>query len=447
MTSAVDDLLALVRLEDPMRADPKLVAELQPRAMNERYQAQRGKIKALARRAEESNVGEIRQNNDVVPLMFSHAVYKSYPENLVADGRWDRLLLWFSTVSATPMDNVDLKGIVDVDDWVSRLDKAGHRLFATSGTGGKNSFLDQTDGDVERIGEVQSHIVGWPTPIAPKNDRVISILTSTTGPNNSVFMFRTYEKYFAKPGKAFAIEEPLLLAHLSQIQKMKQKIAAGTATPEEISTFEAQAKDRGKRMQDATAVLIDKILEHRHEPQIIKGYWGRAWQILETARARGIPDGDFHPDTFTEFGGGLKGLSLPADYIEQVQRFFAPARHTMNFGMAEMSTTCPRCEAGRYHVWPWNVMFILDETGTKALPTDNGPVQGRAAFFDMLPEGRWGGLVSGDRVTADYGACECGRPGPTIGKDIVRYSELNGEDDKLTCSAALEAYVRGIAST
>jgi len=438
--TAVDKLLALAKESNPFGVERTLLERLQIEAMNERFQLQRGRLRALARRAEEAGIDAIRSRDDMVPLLFSHAVYKSYPETLVAQGRWTQLLHWFSTLSTLPMDGVDLTGVEDIDDWVARLYAAGHRVFATSGTGGKHSFLDQSDADIERTGEVIRYIAGWPKPLGAKNDRVVAILTSRTGPNNATYLFQNYVKHFAAPGKDFAVEEPLLLAHVTKLQKMKKAMASGEASPEEIAAFEVESEMRGKRMRDAIDNVVDAVLKHRHEPQIIKGLWARAWQILETARSRGIPDGDFHPDTFTEFGGGLKGVKLPPDYREQVRRFFAPGRNTMNYGMAEMSTTCPKGPDGNYHVWPWNILFILDESGRNALPIDQGPVTGRAAFFDLIPEGRWGGIISGDRVTATFGAHE-----PMLSDEIIRYSELTGGDDKLTCSATIESYIRGIA--
>jgi hypothetical protein len=70
-------------------------------------------------------------------------------------------------------------------------------------------------------------------------------------------------------------------------------------------------------------------------------------------------------------------------------------------------------------------------------------VEGRAAFFDLAVGGRWGGVISGDRIRIDYGRCACGRQGPTIDSDIVRYRDLPG-GDKITCAGTIDAYVRGV---
>src|SRR5947208_148033 len=90
-------------------------------------------------------------------------------------------------------------------------------------------------------------------------------------------------------------------------------------------------------------------------------------------------------------------------------------------------TTCgrskqmPMCEAGRYHVAPWQHVFLVDRDAETALPTE-GQVEGRVAIFDFLVEGRWGATLTTDEVTMDHGTCGCGRPGPTILDTISRYT-------------------------
>jgi hypothetical protein len=74
-------------------------------------------------------------------------------------------------------------------------------------------------------------------------------------------------------------------------------------------------------------------------------------------------------------------------------------------------------------------------------------VTGRLGAYDTMWHARWGGIVTGDKVTASYNPCSCGRRGPTIEDSVARYSELSaGGDDKLTCGGTIEGYIRGITS-
>ena len=61
------------------------LAELQIAAIDERFQARRSEMRLLDYRAEEAGITEIRSFEDVVPLLFPHTAYKSYPESFLLD--------------------------------------------------------------------------------------------------------------------------------------------------------------------------------------------------------------------------------------------------------------------------------------------------------------------------------------------------------------------------
>jgi hypothetical protein len=113
--------------------------------------------------------------------------------------------------------------------------------------------------------------------------------------------------------------------------------------------------------------------------------------------------------------------------------------------MQELHSGMPRCRAGgRYHLPPWVVPLILNKEGDELLPITAGEYEGRAAFFDLSIDGRWGGVISGDKVSIDFSPCACGNKGPSIRDTIVRYADLEG-DDKIGCAGTVDAYVRGVA--
>jgi hypothetical protein len=117
------------------------------------------------------------------------------------------------------------------------------------------------------------------------------------------------------------------------------------------------------------------------------------------------------------------------------------------YGMQEINSTLPRCqEGGRYHVPAWVVAIPLNKEGDALVEFDpaGGEVECRAAFFDLSMDGRWGGVISGDRIHIDFGPCACGHASPSIRDDIARYADLEG-DDKIGCSGTVDAYVRGLS--
>jgi hypothetical protein len=119
------------------------------------------------------------------------------------------------------------------------------------------------------------------------------------------------------------------------------------------------------------------------------------------------------------------------------------------YGMTEMAQLLPRCEAGRYHIAPGLIVLPLDAPGERLIKPEhaNGePVEARFAFLDLLYEGRWGGLISGDKVTIDFAdRCACGRHGPTLLDTITRYAQP-GESDHIGCAGTIDAYIRGAVS-
>jgi hypothetical protein len=91
------------------------------------------------------------------------------------------------------------------------------------------------------------------------------------------------------------------------------------------------------------------------------------------------------------------------------------------------------------------IPLLLDDAGEVLLDGDaasngNGLVEGRFAFFDVSIDGRWGGVVTGDRVVSDFSTPNVS----IVHGSVVRYSELEGGDDKLTCAGTVDAYVRGV---
>jgi hypothetical protein len=130
-----------------------------------------------------------------------------------------------------------------------------------------------------------------------------------------------------------------------------------------------------------------------------------------------------------------------------VRKFYGDVFHHGIYGMTESFQPIPRCEGGRYHRPPGMIWLLLDQPGEKLLNAEEGVVTGRFGFLDLLLTGRWGGVITGDKVQIDWGdTCPCGRPGPTILDTITRYMHT-GEDDHIGCAGTIDGYVRGVMSS
>ncbi|MEU0070005.1 hypothetical protein ABZ027_10755 [Streptomyces sp. NPDC006332] len=444
MASAREQLRALVASDDPFGQPGEDTRELQLEAAREAFAAHRERVPLLRTRAEETGVREINGFEELVPLLFSHTSYKSYPLSLITGGRWDRLLRWYTTVSAVEPGDVDIEGVGDIDEWTERVTAAGHRPYITSGTSGKVSFLNCDATDLSFLHDILEHVTCWPDPLPPKPTRRGYLLAPASGPMRSIDGFRWHADVFARPGETQLLtEEPLRVSDLMSSALLRRRMAEGTATPQEISSFESASETREEELGTAVSRIVDDIFAHRDEPLLIAGMNNQQFTLIQALRARGVSDGSLHPDTLVLSGGGNKGRALPDDYQAQFAAFYDGVRRVRSYGMTEMQGSCPACEKGNYHVPPWVIPLILDQPGETLLNAEHGVVEGRFAFLDVSLEGRWGGLISGDRVFVDFSPCDCGRAGPVVLPDIRRYGDLGG-DDKVTCAATLDSYVRGM---
>jgi len=345
MSSTRGKLLDLI--VDPDAAYALDAAELQPlqlQAAQELFETRRSQIPLLERRAADAGIQSIRSFEDLVPLLFAHTVYKSYPASFIEQGRWDRLLRWLDTLSVPGGAPVDVNGVKDIDEWIERLWQAGRRVLATSGTSGKCSFLNQTDADFELKQRHFRHTVGWPF-VRADGDHIFFWLGPIKGPNS-------------------AVEAAQIGAH--------NWARAGEASPGEIAQLESVAREKG--------------------------------------------------------------------------RFFGNVVRPGAYGMTELMNLMPRCEAGRYHRPPGLITLVLDQAGERLLTVadaSGGLAEGRFGLLDLGFEGRWGGLISGDKVTVDFAPrCACGRPGPTLLDNITRWAQT-GEDDHIGCAGTIDNYIRG----
>ena len=108
--------------------------------LDARFQERLEQVPVLRQRAEGEGVKEIGALEDLVPLLFPHTVYKSYPPALVEQGRWAQMNKWLDSTSVHRVE-VDVEGVTDVDSWIERLGEHGHLVSASSGTTGKSLSL------------------------------------------------------------------------------------------------------------------------------------------------------------------------------------------------------------------------------------------------------------------------------------------------------------------
>jgi len=454
MGENVDRLVGMKAAEDRFDLAYADIRETQIAAMNERLQERTGKIKLLALRSEDSGISQIERLEDAVPLLLPHTAYKSYPESFLREKRWNQLTKWLSTVSTHPIGNVSLDGIADIDEWVARLAAADHFLSCSSGTTGNPAMLMNSRADVEFAATDVVDALLWGSKMTPDADRtMVNLGLITVTPRGMAMGTNLFNAFADSSRDRIGLPvPPLTVGSITKMIELRKAVADGTAKPGEIAAYEAESSARQKLVDESFGKAADKLIERRDEKLYISGYWGQLYQVAVEIRNRGYGGRNFNPQNSAYLAGGLKKSQLPPNYREVVFETFnissSFAYHM--YGMQEIQSSMPRCqEGGRYHIPPWLVCLPLDKDGEKLLPGPGvkdfvGEMEGRAAFFDLSLDGRWGGVISGDHIHVDYGRCACGASSPSIRDDIRRYADIQG-DDKIACSGTIDAYVRGLS--
>ncbi len=449
MTSAVKKLTELVNSADRYDLSPTQIRATQVEAVNERFLDRVAKIKLLGKRADDANLRNIRSLDDVVPVLFPHTAYKSYPESFLLGGKFDKLSKWLGTVSPHPIPLLDYKRMEGIDDWVAQLEDHGVFVSCSSGTTGKSAMLLASASDMAWCKKEAIAAYSWGSGIAPAQDRKMFGLAPVASVARNRVTGEAYRAALQDPNSTpfhYPVP-PITVGEMTKMIVLRKKIADSTATPRELQDYENTSAERQKMMDSAVITATDAIIDARDEKLHVSGMWSSLYRIAKLVRDKGFSREDFHPDNSIYVGGGLKGATLPSDYREFVYETFniSPERNYQNYSMQELQSGMPRCQKGqRYHIPPWVVPLILDRSGDHLLPLSSDEYEGRAAFFDLSLDGRWGGVISGDKVSIDTSPCACGAKSPSIRDNIARFSDIDG-DDKIGCAGTVDAYVRGMS--
>ncbi|GAB2585463.1 hypothetical protein GCM10027034_17360 [Ramlibacter solisilvae] len=422
---------------------------LQLSALKQRFAELRDRIPMVKKLADAEGVDRVDELHDVVPLMFEHTVYKSYPPSLLEKRNFAQINKWLGKLVtpelAEKLAAADVSGCEGLDDWFTRMDQAVPelRMSHTSGTSGTLSFLPHSVSEWRKACQVRKMLV-WATegPDAPDPE-----LHTIYPYYRSGFLSHVRANDFLiealLPAEAnFHCAYPTTLSsdvlHLGA--KIRAAHAKGTLDRLEISPAlkaKKQAFDKlqAEMPQHMAAFFEQMTNELRGKRVYIGGTWNLLHGMATAGLARGL-QGVFSPHSYLTTTGGAKGVVQPEGWRDEVQRFTGAASLRESYAMSETpSGSHYRCEHGHFHFAHTAIPFLLDPETSKPLPR-TGRQTGRAAFFDLGADTRWGGFITGDEITVEWDQpCPCGRPSRYVVGPIQRYSDKNGGDDKITCAA------------
>lgn len=447
MSTATERLMKLMGTAECFDIAPADLLGEQLAAANERLESQIDAIGLLRHRAESGGVRSLTTLADIVPLLFAHTTYKSYSEGWLTERQWDRMGRWLNTVSTRPVGELNLDGVDTLDGWIEQMEGIGHYLSCSSGTTGKPAMMSGTEGDIEFSARANADGIVWALGLKPDSSRqFFGIGPQFAAPRESAIRDAMIGSIAPDVEPYQFGSAPITVGSMVEMIVLRRKIADGTAKPSEIAEFEAIAAKRGAEMAASSEGTVDALIAAKERPIMVSGMFGQLYPIAEAVRAKGLVGSDFHSDNSMFVAGGLKGSVLPENYREYILETFNVAEDRMYhmYSMRELNSTFPLCRAERYHISPWVIALPLDVSGERLLEVGDEDVEARAAFFDLSIEGRWGGIISGDKIAISFGKCRCGHQGPTVAREIMRFSDLP-DGDKISCAGSIDAYVRGVS--
>jgi hypothetical protein len=421
-------------------------------AARERFGALRDRIGALRKLADLQKVGEIKQLDDLVHVLFQHTVYKSYPMSFLEQNKFGALNKWLDQLTTHDLSGVDTDDCYLVEDWFRRIEAATPVTpIHTTGTSGKLSIIPRTERDMRQL--LWSTTAMW-QGFGSETDRTID-LDNPGAPRPHIhptYLHGFYAglrlvdlklKTFTSPAMTEALYDDWLspdvlsLAGRVMAAEARGQLQNLKVDPHLLQRYR-QNQHRQHNKEKDTQEFFDRCLDRfAGQRVILTGNTHLLWGWVEEGQRRGMKN-IFAGDSWFSTGGGLKGQVLPADWMDQCEQVLG-ARLAQSYTMSELCGAIFCCPHGNYHVPPYIVPFVLDENTGEALPR-TGTRTGRAAFLDLLVDSYWGGFITGDEVTMNWdGGCACGRHGEYIHPTIRRFSERNGGDDKISCAGAADA--------
>jgi hypothetical protein len=420
---------------------------LQLAALKLRFARFKDAVPALQVLAAKQGVDRIDTISDVLPLCFDHRVLKNYPLTILENRDFGKLTAWLNKLTMHNLLRVDLSGLQTIDQWLDRLTEYGMLIGTSSGTTGKLSFVPRSQDEFGawRVSylEVNRASSGTDTLVEKLpmfsatyrgGHQMMLKITSLFSPEmcggeehwHTLYNTSMPADLMALSGKLQAAEEK------GEIEKL--------GLDPVLLEQRRLILEQGRRKEQDMEEWFGKLIEDFRGRQVrIGAPFAELYRVAKAGVEKGLKP-EFAPGSTLSGGGGMKGYKdAPDNWEEIITDFFGIDKLGSMYGFSECIGHAPLCDHGYFHFLPYVIPMVLD-VEARELPRE-GVQKGRLAVFDLLAESYWGGFISGDEVTMHWDeSCACGWGGPRIEKQLRRYSEAEGGDDKITCAGSQQAY-------
>ena len=431
--------------------DREEMEQLHLAGIQTRFNDLRNKVPVLKKLADKQGIDEIKTLNDIVPLLFEHTMYKSYPSTFLEKGQFPQLTKWLDKLTSYDLSDLDVSHCTSIDEWIAYMETASPlRISNSSGTTGTMSFLPHSAEEWEMQGKTQDMVLaqrfGADTQLFSEPFEMIYPFFRS-GYTASMRTNDVRVKYLLDGD-----EERLHCAFPTHMSSDVLYLAARIRAAQAKGALDRLKIGDGMRARYEEAAKLDADMPERRQQffdemfERFKGkriWTGGSWSLLHPMAVAGLEKGQenmFSPDSHVIGGGGAKGMTPPDNWEADVARFTGVERIEMTYAMSEVFAWHRVCSHGRMHLAPWAIPFVLDPDTSEILPR-KGVVTGRAAFFGLIARTHWGGFITGDEITIDWDSqCGCGQTTYHIDQKIQRFTEKTGEDDKISCAATPDAH-------
>lgn len=428
------------------------IDHIQLSGLKRRFAELAPRIEAVRQLVDENRMTRIGEINDIVPLLLPHTACKSYPLTLIDNCRFSHLNAWLNDYTVHDLSQIDVSQCQTLDEWLTVVERETPvRVITSSGTSGKLSLVPRS---LEENRMLPAYFfafyskfrgeTGFDDPFAP---HVYHVSPQLPGGRHSTALAARYIVEHAYGGEAINYVTPqgamstdllwmtgrMRKAQLDGTMEQLKKSKAWRRLGAKVGELNAQ---RSASLEEFYCVMLTRL---KGQTVVLRMGITYLRDMVLAAEKNGIEIA-FAADSFVTAAGGLKGQAAVTDEemakIRKALPFFLNEVYACSELYGGLARKCPQ---GHYHAPPWLVSFVLDPVTGAPYPRE-GVQTGRYAGFDLWATTYWGGYVTGDEVTINWdGGCGCGRSGPYMHSAILRYSEKNGGDDKITCQRTAAA--------
>lgn len=421
-----------------------------------RFDQLKGNVPFLEKLVEAQGIHSIDALNDVIPLLFLHSTYKSYSPDLLKNNQFVHLNRWLGKLTAHDLTSLDASQCKRIDDWINGLrDHTEVFPWISSGTSGAMTFMPHSKDEMDVFARtyqmtlLQDYGDDPETAIAGEWHEIWPFYRYPGGGMNLDFDLRIkymldgHESRFHSffPG-AGSLDIRFLQAQmrLAKLEKFDQ-LGLSPELLKESQEFEKREQEMPNLLGGFLAQCAEELKGKR---VVMLGTWPMMFHLASEGLAAGR-EGIFAADSRILAGGGRKGTVLPDNWRDVVCRFIGVERLGSLYGMTEVLARHMTCEYQNTHFAPWVIPFLLDPDTSEPLRRE-GRVTGRHAFYDLLANSHWGGLVSGDKLTVEWSEpCPCGQSSAYIVGEISRYADERGGKDVVKPTATAAAHDKAMA--